>query len=87
MVISDEISGDCEMSLLGFYCVSDLLPLLLILLWFFFICLKIADALYYNAALTLSILQKLGVATDLFALWFQMLQEVKKSGVRAHFKR
>lgn len=47
----------------------------------------IADALYYNAALTLNILQKLGVATDLFNLWFQMLQEVKKSGVRVHFKR
>ncbi|XP_050375237.1 importin beta-like SAD2 isoform X2 [Argentina anserina] len=47
----------------------------------------IADALYYNAALTLNILQKLGVATDLFSLWFQMLQEVKKSGARAHFKR
>ncbi|KAK9932780.1 hypothetical protein M0R45_020003 [Rubus argutus] len=47
----------------------------------------IADALYYNAALTLNILQKLGVAADLFNLWFQMLQEVKKSGVRVHFKR
>ncbi|XP_061990500.1 importin beta-like SAD2 [Rosa rugosa] len=47
----------------------------------------IADALYYNAALTLNILQKLGIATDLFNLWFQMLQEVKKSGVRVHFKR
>ncbi|KAB1213416.1 hypothetical protein CJ030_MR5G003514 [Morella rubra] len=47
----------------------------------------IADALYYNAALTLSILQKLGVATEVFNLWFQLLQQVKKSGVPANFKR
>ncbi|XP_050143019.1 importin beta-like SAD2 isoform X2 [Malus sylvestris] len=47
----------------------------------------IADALYYNAALALSILQNLGVATEIFNLWFQMLQQVKKSGVRANFKR
>ncbi|KAL3507176.1 hypothetical protein ACH5RR_032558 [Cinchona calisaya] len=47
----------------------------------------VADALYYNASFTLSILQKLGVATDIFALWFQMLQQTKKSGVRVNFKR
>ncbi|KAJ4968064.1 hypothetical protein NE237_014765 [Protea cynaroides] len=47
----------------------------------------IADALYYNATLTLGILQKLGVATEVFNLWFQMLQQVKKSGVRVNFKR
>ncbi|KAL2323807.1 hypothetical protein Fmac_022865 [Flemingia macrophylla] len=47
----------------------------------------IADALYYNAALTLSILQKLGVAAEIFNLWFNMLQGLKKSGVRANFKR
>ncbi|XP_043705839.1 importin beta-like SAD2 [Telopea speciosissima] len=47
----------------------------------------IADALYYNATLTLGILQKLGVATEVFNLWFQMLQQVKKSGVRINFKR
>ncbi|XP_059445616.1 importin beta-like SAD2 [Corylus avellana] len=47
----------------------------------------VADSLFYNAALTLSILQKLGVATEIFNLWFQMLQQVKKSGVRANFKR
>ncbi|PSS24000.1 Importin beta-like [Actinidia chinensis var. chinensis] len=47
----------------------------------------IADALYYNAPLTLNILQKLGVATEIFSLWFQMLQQTKKSGVRANFKR
>uniref|UniRef100_A0A2N9IVW3 Uncharacterized protein n=1 Tax=Fagus sylvatica TaxID=28930 RepID=A0A2N9IVW3_FAGSY len=49
--------------------------------------LYVADSLYYNAALTLSILQKLNVATEIFNLWFQMLQQVKKSGVRANFKR
>jgi len=48
---------------------------------------QIADALYYNAALTLSILQKLGVASEIFHLWFQLLQQVKKSGMRANFKR
>ncbi|KAL2329682.1 hypothetical protein Fmac_017263 [Flemingia macrophylla] len=47
----------------------------------------IADALYYNAALTLNILQKLGVASEIFHLWFQLLQQVKKSGMRANFKR
>ncbi|GKD53693.1 importin beta-like SAD2, partial [Tanacetum coccineum] len=47
----------------------------------------IADALYYNASLTLNILQKLGVAKEVFNLWFQMLQQTKKSGVRANFKR
>ncbi|KAM7484745.1 hypothetical protein LguiA_000754 [Lonicera macranthoides] len=47
----------------------------------------IADALYYNASLTLNILQKLGVATEIFNLWFQMLQQTKKSGARANFKR
>lgn len=48
---------------------------------------QIANALYYNASLTLTILQKFGVATDVFNLWFQMIQEVKKSGVRIHFRR
>ncbi|XP_044479520.1 importin beta-like SAD2 isoform X2 [Mangifera indica] len=47
----------------------------------------IADALFYNPSLTLSILHKLGVATEVFSLWFQMLQQVKKSGVRANFRR
>lgn len=47
----------------------------------------IANALYYNPSLTLGILHKLGVATEFFNLWFQMLQQVKKSGVRANFKR
>lgn len=47
----------------------------------------IADSLYYNSTLTLSILQKLGVATEIFNLWFQMLQQVKKSGARKNFRR
>ncbi|XP_061364672.1 importin beta-like SAD2 isoform X2 [Gastrolobium bilobum] len=47
----------------------------------------IADALYYNAALTLSILQKLGMASEIFHLWFHLLQQVRKSGARANFKR
>lgn len=47
----------------------------------------VANALYYNAAFTLSMLHKLGVATEIFNLWFQMLQQVKKSGVRVNFKR
>ncbi|TYK24814.1 importin beta-like SAD2 [Cucumis melo var. makuwa] len=47
----------------------------------------ISDALYYNASLSLNILQKLGVAADVFNLWFQMLQQVKKSGVRVNFRR
>ncbi|XP_057960269.1 importin beta-like SAD2 [Malania oleifera] len=47
----------------------------------------IADALYYNVTFTLGILQKLGVAIEIFDLWFHMLQQVKKSGVRANFKR
>lgn len=49
--------------------------------------MQIANALYYNASLTLNILQKLGVATEVFNLWFQMLQQTKKSGARANFKR
>ncbi|KAK1299968.1 hypothetical protein QJS10_CPB13g00661 [Acorus calamus] len=49
--------------------------------------LVIADALYYDVTLTLGVLQKLGVAQEVFNLWFQMLQKVKKSGVRANFRR
>ncbi|GKA43123.1 importin beta-like SAD2 [Tanacetum coccineum] len=44
---------------------------------------SIADALYYNASLTLNILKKLGVATEVFNLWFQMLQQTKKTAVCA----
>ncbi|KAB2092209.1 hypothetical protein ES319_A02G013800v1 [Gossypium barbadense] len=47
----------------------------------------IANAVYYNAALTLSILNKFSVTTEVFNLWFQLLQQVRKSGLRANFKR
>lgn len=50
-------------------------------------CLQIANALYYNPALTLETLNKLGVAADIFNHWFTMLQQVKKSGARVNFKR
>ena len=48
---------------------------------------QIANAVYYNAALTLSILNKFSVTTEVFNLWFQLLQQVKKSGIPANFKR
>ncbi|KHG12253.1 putative importin-7 [Gossypium arboreum] len=47
----------------------------------------IANAVYYNAALTLSILNKFSVTTEVFNLWLQLLQHVRKSGLRANFKR
>ncbi|KAJ4814853.1 Importin beta-like SAD2 [Rhynchospora pubera] len=47
----------------------------------------IANALFYNASLTLATLHKLGVAAEVFNLWFTMLQQTKKSGVRKNFKR
>lgn len=57
---------------------------LILNVWFI---LQIADALYYNASLTLNILQKIGVTNEVFNLWFQMLQQTKNSGARANFKR
>ncbi|KAJ3675691.1 hypothetical protein LUZ60_004733 [Juncus effusus] len=47
----------------------------------------VANALYYNPTLTLVTLHKLNVATDFFSLWFMMLDQKKKSGVRVNFKR
>uniref|UniRef100_A0ACD5Z4B3 Uncharacterized protein n=1 Tax=Avena sativa TaxID=4498 RepID=A0ACD5Z4B3_AVESA len=47
----------------------------------------IANALYYNPSLTLATLHKLGVVTEIFNLWFGMLEQVKKSGMRANFRR
>ncbi|XVE84540.1 hypothetical protein DITRI_Ditri17bG0021400 [Diplodiscus trichospermus] len=47
----------------------------------------IANAIYYNAALTLSLLNNFGVTMEVFNLWFQLLQQVRKSGVRVNFKR
>ncbi|URD87252.1 Cse1 [Musa troglodytarum] len=49
--------------------------------------LVIADSLYYNASLSLGILHKLSVASDIFNLWFRMLQEVKMNGTLANFRR
>jgi len=49
--------------------------------------MQIANALYYNPALTLETLNKLGVAADIFNHWFAMLQQIKKSGARVNFKR
>ncbi|KAK8556289.1 hypothetical protein V6N12_002698 [Hibiscus sabdariffa] len=47
----------------------------------------IANALYYNSTLTLGILDKFCVTSEVFNLWFQLLQQVRKSGVRVNFKR
>ncbi|XP_033514995.1 importin beta-like SAD2 isoform X2 [Nicotiana tomentosiformis] len=47
----------------------------------------IAVTLYYNGSMTLNILQKLGVATEIFNLWFEMLGQTKKSGAQVNFKR
>ncbi|KAL9247096.1 hypothetical protein vseg_020563 [Gypsophila vaccaria] len=47
----------------------------------------VSNALYYNPIFALSILHKLGVATEVFNLWFQMIQQVKRNGSRANFKR
>uniref|UniRef100_A0A0D3F549 Importin N-terminal domain-containing protein n=1 Tax=Oryza barthii TaxID=65489 RepID=A0A0D3F549_9ORYZ len=47
----------------------------------------IANAFYYNPSLTLATLHKLGAVTEIFNIWFGMLEQVKKSGVRANFKR
>ncbi|GAB2272657.1 secondary alcohol dehydrogenase (SADH2) [Dionaea muscipula] len=47
----------------------------------------VANALYYNPTLALNILHKFGVTAKVFGLWFQMLQQVKKSGTRANFRR
>ncbi|WVZ84840.1 hypothetical protein U9M48_031827 [Paspalum notatum var. saurae] len=47
----------------------------------------IANTLYYNPSLALQKLHTLGVATEIFNLWFVMLEQVKRSGQRANFKR
>ncbi|KAJ4865903.1 Importin beta-like SAD2-like protein [Raphanus sativus] len=46
----------------------------------------VANAFYYNAPLTLAILQRSGFATEILTIWLQMLQEKKKSGAHANFK-
>ncbi|KAL4289962.1 hypothetical protein GQ457_14G000330 [Hibiscus cannabinus] len=47
----------------------------------------IANAVYYNVTLTLSILNKFCVTSEVFNLWFQLLQQVRRSGARVNFKR
>ncbi|MCO5595130.1 hypothetical protein L7F22_049168 [Adiantum nelumboides] len=47
----------------------------------------VANALYYNPGLSLSILQRMGVTAEVFQTWFNLLQERKKSGQPAHFRR
>jgi importin-7 len=48
---------------------------------------QIANAFFYNPSLTLGTLHKLGVAAEVFNLWFMMLQQTKKGGVRKNFRR
>ncbi|EOA26503.1 hypothetical protein CARUB_v10022552mg [Capsella rubella] len=56
-------------------------------------CLKslliqvVANMLYYNPGLTLGVLHNTGLASKVFDLWFQMLQQKRKSGLPANFKR
>ncbi|WZZ54923.1 hypothetical protein YC2023_055030 [Brassica napus] len=47
----------------------------------------VANMLYYNPALTLGVLHNTGLGSTVFDLWFQMLQQKKKSGLAANFKR
>ncbi|CAH8330930.1 unnamed protein product [Eruca vesicaria subsp. sativa] len=47
----------------------------------------VANMLYYNPSLTLGVLHNTGLASTVFDLWFQMLQQKKKSGQPANFKR
>ncbi|XP_010542760.1 PREDICTED: importin beta-like SAD2 isoform X1 [Tarenaya hassleriana] len=47
----------------------------------------IANALYYNPALTLGVLHNMRVGPTIFDLWFQMLQQKKKNGQPANFKK
>ncbi|CAF2059526.1 unnamed protein product [Brassica napus] len=47
----------------------------------------IANTFYYSAPLALGILQRFGFATEILTIWLRMLQEKKKSGVHANFKR
>ncbi|CAM6037581.1 unnamed protein product [Sphagnum compactum] len=47
----------------------------------------VANGLYYNPGLCLSILQKMEVTSEIFQAWFRMLYEVKKTGKPVHFIR
>ena len=47
----------------------------------------VADALYYNAPLTLSLLQSQGALASFLGLWFGLIFASKKSGKGKHFRR
>ncbi|CAN8285361.1 unnamed protein product [Cochlearia groenlandica] len=47
----------------------------------------VANMLYYNPGLTLGVLHNTGLVSKVFDLWFQMLQQKRKSGLPANFKR
>ncbi|KAJ4866585.1 Importin beta-like SAD2 [Raphanus sativus] len=47
----------------------------------------VANMLYYNPGLTLGVLHNTGLASTVFDIWFQMLQQKKKSGLPVNFKR
>ncbi|XP_010414101.1 PREDICTED: importin beta-like SAD2 isoform X3 [Camelina sativa] len=47
----------------------------------------VANMLYYNPGLTLGVLHNTGLISKVFDLWFQMLQQKRKSGLPANFKR
>ncbi|CAF1824795.1 BnaC04g12980D [Brassica napus] len=47
----------------------------------------VANMLYYNPGLTLGVLHNTGLASTVFDHWFQMLQQKRKSGLPANFKR
>ncbi|XP_013630296.1 PREDICTED: importin beta-like SAD2 isoform X1 [Brassica oleracea var. oleracea] len=47
----------------------------------------VANMLYYNPSLTFGVLHNTGLASIVFDLWFLMLQQKKKSGLPANFKR
>ncbi|CAF1699712.1 unnamed protein product [Brassica napus] len=49
--------------------------------------LQVANMLYYNPSLTFGVLHNTGLASIVFDLWFLMLQQKKKSGLPANFKR
>ncbi|KAG2296737.1 hypothetical protein Bca52824_043406 [Brassica carinata] len=47
----------------------------------------VANMLYYNPSLTFGVLHNTGLTSIVFDLWFLMLQQKKKSGLPANFKR
>ncbi|GIM12546.1 hypothetical protein Vretimale_15865 [Volvox reticuliferus] len=47
----------------------------------------VANALYYNATLTLGLLVQMGVVGQFFAAWFASIFANKKSGKPKHFRR